>query len=221
MPAEVRGEAGMIDWYLEGVAFGSCNCDYGCPCQFERRPTRGDCHGFEVIRIDKGHFGDVSLEGLRAALLYAWPSAIYEGNGTMQAIIDPRANERQRDALATVLHGGETEEARTHWWVFRAMSSSVKEPIFAPIEFEVDIERRRARVTIQGVLESSGRPIVSPATGDEHRVRIDIPNGIEFELAEIGSASTKATGSIPLELDDTYGQFNILRHSGSGVVRRP
>ena len=71
---------------------------------------------------------------------------------------------------------------------------------------------------IPGVLEASGRPIVSPATGEEHRVRIDIPNGIEFELAEIGSASTKASGPIALELEDTYGQFNILRHSGTGVV---
>jgi hypothetical protein len=98
------------------------------------------------------------------------------------------------------------------------MSSTVHEPVFAPIEFEVDVERRRARVAIPGLLEATGRPIVSPATGEEHRVRIDIPNGIEFELAEIGSASTKASGTVPLDLDDTYGQFNLLRHSGTGVV---
>jgi hypothetical protein len=98
------------------------------------------------------------------------------------------------------------------------MSSTVHEPIFKSIEFEVDIDKRRARVVIPGVLEASGRPIRSPATGEEHRVRIDIPNGIEFETAEIGSATTKASGAIPLELDDTYGQFNVLRHSGSGVV---
>jgi hypothetical protein len=209
----------MVDWYVEGIAFGSCNCDYGCPCQFERRPTHGDCRGFEVVRIDKGHFGGVPLGGLHVALLYAWPGAIFEGGGMMQAIIDERADARQRQALATVLHGGETEEAKTHWWVFHAMSSTVHEPIFAPIGFDVDVEGRRARVTIPGVLEATGRPIVSPATGGEHRVRIDIPNGIEFELAEIGSASTRASGTIPLELDDTYGQFNILRHSGTGVVR--
>ncbi len=136
----------------------------------------------------------------------------------MQAIIDERANEGQREALVTIAHGGETEEAKTHWWVFHAMSSTVHAPLFRPIEFEIDIERRRARVVIPGVLEASGRPIVSPATGEEHRVRIDIPNGIEFELAEIGSASTRASGLIALELEDTYGQFNILRHSGTGVV---
>ena len=87
-----------------------------------------------------------------------------------------------------------------------------------PIDFEADIESRTARVSIPGVLQSTGRPIVSPATGEQHRVRIDIPNGIEFEIAEIGSASTKATGLIALDLIDSYGQFNIVRHSGAGVI---
>ena len=100
------------------------------------------------------------------------------------------------------------------------MSSTVHEPIFKPIEFEADVERRTARVSIPGLLEATGRPIVSPATGAEHRVRIDIPNGIEFELAEIGSASTRATGAIALDLKDSYGQFNVLRHSGTGVMHQ-
>ena len=205
---------------MEGVAFGSCNCNFGCPCQFEALPTHGHCRGFEVVRIDCGHFGDLQLAGLRAALLYAWPGPIFEGKGAMQAIIDERADERQRKALTTILHGGETQEAATHWWVFHAMSSTVHEPLFRPIAVEVDIEARRATVTIPGVLEATGSPIKSPATGAEHRVRIDIPNGIEFELAEMGSASTKASGTIPLELEDSYGQFNVLRHSGTGVVHR-
>jgi hypothetical protein len=57
----------VIDWYLEGIAFGNCNCDYSCPCQFELRPTQGHCSGFGVTRIGKGHFGDVPLDGLRFA----------------------------------------------------------------------------------------------------------------------------------------------------------
>jgi hypothetical protein len=100
------------------------------------------------------------------------------------------------------------------------MSSTVHPPIFKPIEFEVKIEARTARVRIPGILESTGRPIRSPATGAEHRVRIDIPDGIEFEIAEIGSATTKTlVSSIILDLSDTYGQLNVLRHSGHGVVR--
>lgn len=208
----------MIDWYVEGVQFGNCNCRYGCPCQFEDLPTHGNCRGFEVVRIDQGHFADVQLAGLCAALIYAWPGPIFEGRGAMQAIIDERADEHQRHALATILHGGETREAATHWWVYHAMASTVHDPIFRPIEFQLDIAARTANVMIPGLLEATGRPIKSPATGAEHRVRIDIPNGIEFEFAEVGSASTKATGAITLDLKDSYGQFNILRHSGTGVV---
>jgi hypothetical protein len=173
-----------------------------------------------VFRIDKGHFGEVRLEGLKAAMLYVWPGPIFEGKGELQAVIDERADARQREALVKILHGEETEEAATHWWVFHAMSDKIHEPLYKPIEYEVNVEARTARVVIPGVIQSVGRPITSPATGAEHRVRIDIPNGIEFELAEIGSATTKATGAVKLDLTDTYGQFNVLRHSGSGIVHR-
>ena len=206
------------DWYIEATTFGNCTCDYNCPCQFELRPTHGYCRGFEIGRIERGHFGAVQLDGLYYAVTYAWPGPIFEGNGTMQAIIDERAGDAQRQALTTVLHGGEAEEAKTHWWVFHAMSSTVHEPLFSPFEFTVDIERRTARVSIPGVLESTGRPIISPATGEEHRVRIDFPAGIEFDIAEIGSGSTTASGAVPLDLDDSYGQFNMVRHSGTGLV---
>lgn len=209
----------MIDWRIDAVTFGSCNCDYGCPCQFERRPNQGHCRGFEVGCIESGHFGDVRLDGLCYALTYAWPGAVYEGNGETQIVVDERADESQRKALATILRGGETEEARTHWWVFNAMSSKAHEPLYLSIDAQIDIEDRRARVAIPTLLESTGRPIISPATGAEHRVRIDILDGIEFEIAEVGSASTKATGVIKLDLNDTYGQFNRIRHTGKGVVR--
>jgi len=207
-----------IDWYVEGVEFGVCNCVYACPCQFEALPTHGNCRGFEVVRIDKGRFGEVPLDGLTAAMLYAWPGPVFEGKGEMQVVIDERADARQREALIKVLHGEETEEGATHWWVYHAMSETVHEPLFARIQFEVDIDARKARVAIPGVLQAEGRPIRSPATGQAHRVRIDIPKGIEFELAEIGSGSVTASGAIKLDLTDTYGQFNRLRHSRTGVV---
>ena len=208
-----------VDWYIEGKQFGNCNCNYGCPCQFEALPTDGTCRGFEVLQIDKGHFGDVKLDGLRVASFYSWPGPIFEGNGEIQVVIDERADDAQRDALRRVLHGEETEEAATHWWVFNAMSSTVHETLYKPIDYEVDIDGRTARVSIPGIVESTGRPIKNPVDGGEHRVRIDIPGGIEFALAEIGSASTKADGAIKLDLNDSYGQFNILRHSATGVVR--
>ena len=208
------------DWYIEGVEVSNCNCDYACPCQFESpRPTHGHCRGFAAVRIDKGRFGDVALDGLCAALLYGWPGPIYKGNGGCQAVLDERADDRQREALATIMYGKETSEGATHWWVYTAMSSTVHPPLFKPFEFDADIKRRKARVVIPGVLESTARPIKSPSTGAEHHVRISLPNGIEFDLAEVASGTTKTTASIALDLQDSYFHFNAIRQSGTGVVR--
>lgn len=209
-----------IDWYIEGVEVSNCNCDYACPCQFESaRPTHGDCRGFAAVRIDKGRFGNVALDGLCAALIYGWPGPIYKGNGECQAVVDERADGRQRDALAAIVYGEETDEGATHWWVYRTMSSTVHPPLVKPFEFDADIERRKARILIPGILESTARPIRSHATGAEHRVRIGLPKGIEFDVAEVASGTTKTTASVALDLRDSYFHFNALRQSGRGVVR--
>jgi hypothetical protein len=209
----------MIDWHIEGESYGNCNCDWSCPCQFEARPTYGNCQGIEAFRVDTGHFGDVKLDGLKAALFYSWPGAIFEGNGETQAIIDERADEAQREALLAIMSGKHTNEAATHFWVFHAMSTTVHEPLFKPIEFDVDIDARTAKLSIPDVVESIGSPIRGPVSGDPHRIRIDMPEGIEFEIAEIGNGSSEATGAIKLQLENTYGQWNVLRMTGSGVVR--
>ena len=209
-----------VDWYIEGLEVTNCNCDYACPCQFESpRPTHGDCRGFAAVRIDKGHFGGLALDGLCAALLYAWPGPIYQGNGECQAVIDEGADPPRRDALAAIMYGKDTRPGSTHWWVYTTMSSTVHPPLFKRFEFDAEIERRTARVVIPGVLESMARPITSPSTGAEHRVRISLPHGIEFDIAEIASGTTRTTASIALDLKDSYFHFNALRHSGRGVVR--
>ena len=173
------------------------------------------------MRIDKGNFEDLDLSGLKIAMFYEWPGRISEGKGELQAVIDENANEEQRSALETILHGKETEEAATHWWVFNAMSDTIHPTLYKPIKFEVDMEAITARASIPGVLESTGEPIRPDHTADSvHRAQIVIPGGIEFEVAEMGSASTK-TGSesaVELNLTDSYGQWNELRHSGAGIV---
>jgi hypothetical protein len=54
-------------------------------------PTGGSCRAAVVYKIDKGHYGDVSLDGLRVAAVYAWPKAIHDGDGQMQLIVDESA----------------------------------------------------------------------------------------------------------------------------------
>ena len=207
-----------VEWRIKGREFVNCNCSYGCPCQFNAPPTHGNCRAVGGFEIEEGHFGDVRLDGLRAVGLYAWPGAVHEGDGKMRLIVDERADGRQREALLNIMTGEETEPAATMWWVFAAMCPTKLEPLFAPIDFEVDVDGRRARLVVPGVVESRGEPIRNPVTGAEHRARIDLPHGFEYRLAEVGSGTTRATGPIELDLASTYGQFARIHLGRAGVV---
>jgi hypothetical protein len=208
-----------IEWSFRATVFSNCNCAYGCPCQFNALPTHGDCRAAYSLQIEEGHFGAVRLDGLRAVGLLSFPGAVHEGNGTMQLIIDERADAAQRDALLKILTGQETDEMATVWAVLAAMSPNKLEPLFRPIEFDVDVEARRGYFRVPGIVETVGEPIRNPVTGAEHRVRIDMPEGFEYRLAEIGSATTKATAAIALPgLEKSYGQFAHFHHSNKGVV---
>ena len=137
----------------------------------------------------------------------------------MQVVVDERADAAQRDALLKIVTGQETDEMATMWWVYSAMAPNKLEPLYRPIEFEVDVEGRRGRFRIPGIAETVGEPIRNPVTGTEHRVRIDLPHGFEFRIAEIGSGTTRATGAIPLPgLENSYGQFARLQLSNHGIV---
>ena len=209
----------MTPWEIKGREFGNCNCDYGCPCQFNARPTHGDCYGLAVLEIEQGFHGTTRLDGLRGGSIFRWPGPIHEGNGETVHILDRRASPEQRDALLRIFSGEDTEPFATVFQVFASTCATVHAPIVADIDFEVDVEGRRARARIEGAVDMRGEPILNPVTGAEHRVRIVQPNGFEFAEAEIGRGWTKTSGPISFELADTYGQFARIHLCQSGMVR--
>jgi len=207
-----------IKWSFEGPHFANCNCDYGCPCQFNALPTDGTCRAVVAWRIDTGHFGDTRLDGLCAVNLYAWPGAVHHGNGSMQSIIDERASEAQRAALVAILQGEGADAGAVMLQIYRLMCSTVHEPLFKPIDLSIDVEERTARLRIPGCVESTVEPIRNPVTGAPHRARIDLPFGREFNLAEVASGRTRATGAIPLELANTHAHLVRNRLTSAGVA---
>ena len=40
------------DWYMEGPWIKNCNCDPGCPCDFNANPTAGFCEGLVAMKIE-------------------------------------------------------------------------------------------------------------------------------------------------------------------------
>lgn len=209
----------MTPWEIQGRELINCNCSYGCPCQFNALPTSGFCEAIGAIAVDKGHFGDVRLDGLKLAVAFKWPGPIHEGKGKGQPFVDAAATAPQREALLKIMSGQETDPFATMFAVFASTMEQVFEPIFAPIEFDVDVDSRRGKVRVKDALSIDGKPILNPVTGAEHRVRIDLPGGFEYELAEIGSGTGQSRGTVAIDLKDSYAQFARLHLNNHGVIR--
>jgi hypothetical protein len=173
-----------------------------------------------AIAIDKGHHGDVRLDGLKIAVVFQWPGPIHEGKGKCQPIVDVNASAAQRESRLKIMSGQDTEPFATMFAVFASTVEKVFDPIFTRIDFDVDVEARRGKVRAEGVFELEGQPIRNPVSGKEHRARIHLPHGFEYEIAEIGSASSRSRGNISLEFKDSYAQFAQLHLNNKGVVRQ-
>ncbi len=204
-------------WSMKGRYLKNCNCAFGCPCDFNARPTHGPCEGMSGMEIDEGFFGDTRLDGLRWACAYHWPGALHEGNGTIQAVIDERADEKQREALLTILSGREQVDG-TFFQIISMIVTNVLTPQFRPIEFAFDLESRTARMAVPGMYETTSEPIRNPVTGDPHRIRVNMPHGFEYALAEIASAATKGTGEIKFDIDSGHSSIAYVEFTESGLA---
>jgi hypothetical protein len=209
----------MTAWEIQGRELINCNCEYGCPCQFNALPDKGHCEAVGCFSIEKGHYGEIPLDGLAFAMALKWPGAIHEGKGKCQPYVDARATEEQRDALLRIMSGQDSDPFATVFAVFATTFDTVYEAIIAPIEVSIDVDARKGRVRIGDVVRTEGDPIRNPVTGHEHRVRIDLPNGFEYELAEIGSATSSVRGGLQLELKNSYAQFANIHMNNHGLIR--
>jgi hypothetical protein len=203
------------DWRIVGEETGSCNCAWGCPCQFNSLPTYGRCEALVGLQIREGYFGETRLDGVRFATIFSWPGPIHEGNGTRQLILDEQATQEQRDALIAMTSG---TQGGTVFEIFAAVCPNVLEPIIAPISLESDRGRREANLYIPGVGESRIEPIKNPVTGEEHRARIVLPEGFEYQEAEMGNTvyvRVQSDERVAFEHENSYAQLNEFEWSNA------
>lgn len=208
----------MTPWEIKAREFVNCNCDWGCPCQFNALPTHGQCQATGAIAIDQGHYGDVSLDNTRIAFVFWWPGAVHEGKGKCVPIVDESANDDQRAALLTIMSGQDSDPFATMFSVYASTMEQVFDPVFTKIDFDVDVEERIGRIKVEGYIDAAGEPIRNPVTGEVHRARIDLPYGFEYAVAEMGSASSTTSGPIPLSMRNSYAQFAHLHLNNHGPI---
>ncbi|MCM3878588.1 MAG: DUF1326 domain-containing protein [Vicinamibacterales bacterium] len=193
-------------WRIVAEEASTCNCAWGCPCQFNALPTHGRCEALVAVRIRDGHYGDTQLGGVTFAAAYWWPGAVHEGNGIVQLAIDEKATPAQRTALLNIASG---KEGGTFFEIFASVVTQVLEPMFVPIELQSDAEKRVATLKVPGLGEFRAEPIKNPVTGEEHRARIQLPNGFEYKIAEMGNCvENHATfGGKTIHNKNSYAQF--------------
>jgi hypothetical protein len=207
----------MVDWRIKGMEFGACNCNWGCPCQFNALPSSGNCTGGLTMKIDTGHFGKVKLDGIVWGFCCEWPGAVHEGNGKMQVYVDDRASDEQRNALVEICYGKHSAEG-TFFSIFSATSPHKLPPIFARVDYTIDADKRTASVHVPGLFDLVGEPIRNPITGDAHFPRLDLPAGFEFKTAEFASCTSKSSGPINLNRDKGHAHFAPVHWGPQGYI---
>ena len=199
-------------WKVHAYFLDACNCDWGCPCQFNANPTHGNCEGIAGYHIITGSYGTkVKLDGLNMALIASWPGPLHEGRGKASYYIDNRADERQFEALSNIITG---RAGGGPFAVYASIIEEIQEPKKASVKFQTkDI---RSRVNVRGemsknvIAEAWLEPIRNPVTGKAHRAIIEIPEG--FESTRMDQASMKTLvandGYLSFRYEGTYGSFS-------------
>src|SRR5205085_157425 len=82
-----------------------------------------------------------------------------------------------------------------------------KDPLFAPITFEWDLDNRRARVEVADTVHARSEPIRNPVTDAEHHMTTVLPQGWVFHEAENVAGFAKGTGPIRFDLNRRHSSL--------------
>ena len=155
-------------WSIEADYFQACNCDYGCPCEFQAPPTQGYCEGLGAWRINRGSYGDVSLNGLGLGFALRSKGALHEGDLTLALFVDESASQQQRDALIQIASG---QAGGMPFELIATLVSNLIGPEFVPFQFNVNGKNSSAKMG--NAVSMAFEPIKNPVTGDPESMRIE------------------------------------------------
>lgn len=170
-------------WWLKGKVLVTCNCDWGCPCNFNARPTAGKCEGGWTWHVEEGSFADTSLNGLNFSVYVNWPGAIHEGNGEALVLVDERANAEQRAAIESLIQGN----SGGPWGILGWTWPTVHGPYH--VSYDVDFDGVNSRLRCGSEVEVECAPIRNPVTGSESHPGVVLPEGIIFKRGDLGTTS--------------------------------
>ena len=107
--AQALAKEGPVDWAMNATIIDGCSCRMLCPCIFGSPATVGSAathehHGLrscffnQVFRVNKGHYGEVRLDGLEF-----WFAGDKGDARTVELTFEPSATEAQRKGVRDFL----------------------------------------------------------------------------------------------------------------------
>lgn len=167
-------------WNFTADYVETCNCDFGCPCNFNGFPTYGSCQALILFHIRSGNYGDTRLNGLDFISAVYWPKAIHEGNGTAQLFITNKANEEQKQALMNIYSGKAKGDGP--FALFAGTFKYFLEP--QSVDIKVNLNGKKSSFSVPGVMDVQTESFTNPVTGEEQDTKIQLPKGFIWKLAE-------------------------------------
>ena len=197
----------MSAWKVSGDVLIACNCDYGCPCNFNALPSKGFCEGGWIWLIEQGRVGDVPLDGLGLAVFATGPAAIHEGGGRATAYVDDRANPAQRAALGRIVRG----ELGGPWGIF------IKTYELAPPEaarFDVTPAQHASRARIGDAIALQLQTRRNPVTQAEVHPEVVLPEGLVVKRGGMAASTVfRVGGGVDFDHSGKYAAFGRFEYS--------
>ena len=103
--AQALAQQGPVEWAVNTTIIDGCSCRILCPCIFGSPATVGSaatheharrrsCFFNQAFRVNKGHYGDVKLDGLKF-----WLAGDKGDAKTVELTFEPSASKEQRAAI--------------------------------------------------------------------------------------------------------------------------
>src|SRR5262249_27172779 len=180
--------ADQVQWHLSGDYFENCSCSVVCPClvstaaPLTARPTEGVCNVPLIFHIESGSYGGIALDGLNVALAVHTPGPMADGNWSVAAYIDERADDKQTEALGAIFTGAAGGPIAALAPLIGKNLGVTK----VPITYRIEGKRRSAE--IPGVLHMSGDPLPTAHPSGERSANTGHPVSPEKLGFAVGAA---------------------------------
>ena len=192
---------------LKGHLLGACNCDWGCPCSFEARPTNGFCEGSYIWHVEEGHFHGTPLNGSTFGVFIQFPGAPHEGNGKGVVLVDDKVPLDRRATVEAMI------QQIPPFSIFHSLLSTFLGFRYMPMTLQLD--GIRSRLTIPGTVEWQLTPMKNPVTGEDEYATLIKPTGFTSKRQELCATTTfrLTTGGITFDHSGQYGEFSPFEYS--------